>query len=63
MRIKGFVDVPGKRRRHVVQAVGARVGRYFDREWDSGEVRESRLVVIGLSPLDRGAISAALGAV
>ncbi|MDA1355626.1 MAG: cobalamin biosynthesis protein CobW [Proteobacteria bacterium] len=63
LRIKGFVDVPGKRRRHVIQAVGSRVGRYFDRDWQPDEVRESRLVVIGLSPLDRTAISAALGSV
>ena len=63
LRIKGFVDVPGKRRRHVIPAVGSRVGRYFDRDWQPGEARESRLVVIGLSPLDRTAISAALGSV
>ena len=63
LRIKGFIDVPGKRRRHVIQAVGSRIGRYFDRDWQANEVRESRLVVIGLSPLDRTAISAALGSV
>ena len=63
LRIKGFVDVPGKRRRHVIQAVGSRIGRYFDRDWQAGEARESRLVVIGLSPLDRTAIGAALGSV
>ncbi len=63
LRIKGFVDVPGKRRRHVIQAVGSRVGRYFDRDWRAGETRESRLVVIGLSPLDRTAICAALGGI
>ena len=63
LRIKGFVDVPDKRRRHVIQAVGSRVGRYFDRDWQAGEGRQSRLVVIGLSPLDRTAISAALGSV
>ena len=61
LRIKGFVDVPGKRRRHVIQAVGSRIGRYFDRDWQADEARQSRLVVIGLSPLDRTAISAALG--
>jgi len=60
LRVKGFIDVPGKRRRHVIQAVGARVARYFDRDWGADEVRQSRLVVIGLSPLDRAAISAAL---
>ena len=63
LRIKGFVDVPGKRRRHVIQAVGSRIGRYFDRDWHADEARQSRLVVIGLSPLDRGAISTALGGV
>ena len=63
LRIKGFVDVPGKRRRHVIQAVGSRIGRYFDRDWQVDEVRQSRLVVIGLSPLDRTAINAALGGI
>ncbi len=60
LRIKGFVDVPGKRRRHVIQAVGTRVARHYDRDWDADEARQSRLVVIGLSPLDRAAIGAAL---
>ena len=63
LRIKGFVDVPGKRRRHVIQAVGSRIGRYFDRDWQVDEVRQSRLMVIGLSPLDRTAINAALGGI
>ena len=63
LRIKGFVDVPGKHRRHVVQAVGSRSDRYFDRDWDANETRQSRLVVIGLSPLDRAAIGAELGGV
>jgi len=63
LRIKGFINVPGKRRRHVVQAVGSRIDRYFDRDWDADETRQSRLVVIGLSPLDRAAISAELGRV
>ncbi len=60
LRAKGFLDVAGKRRRLVVQAVGSRVDRHFDRDWRAGEVRESRLVVIGLSPLDRTAIETAL---
>ena len=59
----GFIDVPGKRRRHVIQAVGSRIGCYFDRDWQADEARQSRLVVIGLSPLDRTAISAALGGI
>ncbi len=56
LRIKGFVDVPGKPMRHVVQAVGPRVHRYYDRPWRNDERRESRLVVIGLTGLDARAI-------
>ena len=60
LRIKGFVEVPGKALRHVVQAVGARVQRYYDRPWAAGESRGGRLVVIGQRGLDRAAIAAAL---
>ena len=60
LRAKGFLDVAGKRRRLVVQAVGARVDRHFDRDWRPDEARESRLVVIGLVPLDRAAVEAAI---
>jgi cobalamin biosynthesis protein CobW len=62
LRLKGFVDVPGHAFRHVVQAVGPRVERYFDRPWRVGEERLSRLVVIGFKGLDRAAIAAALEA-
>ena len=60
LRAKGFLDVAGKRRRLVVQAVGTRVDRHFDRDWRPGEAREGRLVVIGLAPLDRAAVEAAI---
>ncbi len=60
LRVKGFVEVPGKAMRHVVQAVGGRIQRYYDRPWKSDETRASRLVVIGQSGLDRAAIEAAL---
>ncbi len=60
LRVKGFVHVPGKPMRHVVQAVGSRVQRYFDREWRDDENRESRLVVIGQTGFDRDAVTAAL---
>ena len=60
LRIKGFVEVPGKALRHVVQAVGSRVQRYYDRPWAVGEIRGGRLVVIGQRGLDRAAIAAAL---
>ena len=60
LRLKGFLHVPGKDMRHVVQGVGPRIHRYFDRKWASGEVRKSQLVVIGQTGLDRSAIEAAL---
>jgi len=62
LRLKGFLDVPGHGFRHVVQGVGPRLERYFDRPWRGGEERLSRLVVIGLKGLDRTAIAAALAA-
>jgi cobalamin biosynthesis protein CobW len=55
--------VPGKARRLVVQGVGGRFQRYFDRDWRAGEARRSELVVIGRAGLDRGAITATLTAV
>jgi cobalamin biosynthesis protein CobW len=61
-RIKGFLDVPGKARRLVVQGVGDRFQRYFDRDWHAGETRRSELVVIGRTGLDRAAIAAAIAA-
>jgi cobalamin biosynthesis protein CobW len=61
LRVKGFVDVPGYQRRQVVQAVGDRVQCYFDRPWQAGEARATRLVVIGENALDRAAIVAGLG--
>ncbi len=61
LRIKGFVDVPDKAMRHVVQAVGGRVQGYYDRPWRTGEPRRGALVVIGQRGLDQDAIAAALG--
>jgi cobalamin biosynthesis protein CobW len=60
LRLKGFLAVPGKERRQVVQGVGGRVQHYFDRPWGAGEVRASRVVVIGRKGLDHAAIAAAL---
>ena len=60
LRIKGFVAVDGKDMRHVVQAVGPRVERYYDRPWNTNETRSSHLVVIGETGLDRAAIETAL---
>jgi cobalamin biosynthesis protein CobW len=60
LRVKGFVDRPGRDRRQVVQAVGGRLQHHFDRSWNAGEKRETRLVVIGKKGLDRAAIRSAL---
>ena len=60
LRVKGFVDLPDRDRRQVVQAVGDRLQQHFDRPWHAGEKRETRLVVIGRKGLDRAAISTAL---
>ncbi len=56
LRLKGFIDVPGKPMRLVVQAVGTRIDTYFDRPWAAGETRETRLVVIGLHDWDFAAV-------
>jgi cobalamin biosynthesis protein CobW len=60
LRAKGFLALPGRDRRQVIQAVGDRVQHYFDRPWEPGEERRSQLVVIGKKGLDRQAIEAAL---
>jgi cobalamin biosynthesis protein CobW len=60
LRVKGFLDVPGKAMRLALQAVGPRLERWFDRPWRAGEERLSRLVVIGRKGLDRAAIEAAV---
>jgi cobalamin biosynthesis protein CobW len=56
LRVKGFVEVDGKPMRLLLQAVGPRVNYYYDRAWTPSDDRRSRLVVIGLRGLDRGAI-------
>lgn len=62
LRIKGFIDVPGKPMRQVVQGVGSRIQTYFDRPWKPEETRSSQLVVIGLAGMDKAAIEVALTA-
>ena len=60
LRLKGFAAVVGKPMRLTVQAVGPRIDSYFDRPLAADEARETRLVVIGQTGLDRAAIEAAL---
>jgi cobalamin biosynthesis protein CobW len=62
LRVKGYVDVAGKPMRMLVQGVGQRLRRDFDRPWAAGEARRGRLVVIGERGLDRVAIESMLGA-
>jgi cobalamin biosynthesis protein CobW len=50
-RIKGFVPVPNKPMRLVLQGVGSRFETFYDRRWQPDEPRQTRLVIIG-SELD-----------
>lgn len=58
LRVKGFIDVPGKPLRLAVQGVGPRLQQYYDRPWKAGETRRSALVVIGRRGFDRAAVAA-----
>jgi cobalamin biosynthesis protein CobW len=60
LRVKGYLDVPGKPMRHLLQGVGPRMAGYYDRPWKGDEARQGRLVVIGLHGLDEAAIRSAL---
>jgi cobalamin biosynthesis protein CobW len=60
LRIKGFVEVAGKPMRMLVQGVGQRFRRDFERPWAADERRASRLVVIAQRGVDREAVAAAL---
>jgi len=58
LRIKGILDRPGAERREVLQGVGPRLQRYFDRPWAADEARASGLVIIGFAGMDKGGIEA-----
>ena len=62
LRVKGFAAVAGRPARLVIQAVGPRLQHHYDRHWQAGEPRASRLVVIGRHGLNRAAIEGTLGA-
>ncbi len=46
-RIKGFVAVPNKSMRLVMQGVGNRFEQFYDRPWKPEEIRQTSLVFIG----------------
>ncbi|MBD2456833.1 cobalamin biosynthesis protein CobW [Nostoc sp. FACHB-87] len=46
-RIKGFVAVANKPMRLVLQGVGNRFEKFYDRPWQATETRQTRLVFIG----------------
>ncbi|MEO0406924.1 MAG: cobalamin biosynthesis protein CobW [Cyanobacteria bacterium P01_A01_bin.135] len=58
-RVKGFVNVPQKPMRLVLQGVGRRFDTFYDRLWHPDEPRQTRLILIG-NQLDKADIEAAL---
>jgi cobalamin biosynthesis protein CobW len=61
-RIKGFVSVPHKSMRLVLQGVGSRFEQFYDRPWQPDESRQTQLVLIG-HDLDHGDLQARLSAI
>jgi cobalamin biosynthesis protein CobW len=61
LRIKGFAAIPGKPMRLLLQGVGQRFDKHFDRAWQADEARVTRLIVIG-QDLDQAVIAAELQA-
>jgi len=59
LRAKGFAAIPGKPMRLLVQGVGTRFDKHFDRAWRAGEPRMTRLVLIG-QDLDAAQLEARL---
>jgi cobalamin biosynthesis protein CobW len=58
-RIKGFVAVPHKSMRLVLQGVGSRFDYFYDRPWQPLETRQTRLVLIG-QDLDHSEVEQAI---
>lgn len=56
LRIKGFAAIPGKPMRLLIQGVGKRFDKHFDRAWKADEARASHLVIIG-QELDQAVIT------
>ena len=58
-RVKGFVSVPNKPMRLVLQGVGNRFDTFYDRLWQPDEPRQTRLVLIG-KDLNRDTVELAI---
>ena len=58
-RVKGFVAVPKKAMRLVLQGVGQRFDSFYDRPWKAEEPRQTRLVLIGRE-LDQAQVESVL---
>ncbi|MGB1360875.1 MAG: cobalamin biosynthesis protein CobW [Alphaproteobacteria bacterium] len=56
LRIKGFIYNSDKPMRQVIQGVGPRFTKYFDRAWADNEPKTTRLVIIGLHHMDKDKI-------
>ena len=57
-RMKGFAAVSGSDMRLIVQGVSGRIQAYFDRDWNEGEARQTRLVAIGPHGFDPAELQA-----
>ena len=60
LRLKGFASIEGKPLRMTIQAVGPRVETYFEASKSKNNTRETQLVVIGVSGLNKDSISSSL---
>lgn len=58
-RVKGFAAIPEKPMRQVIQGVGQRINRHFDRLWEPEEPRLTQLVFIGRN-IDKSVFQASL---
>jgi cobalamin biosynthesis protein CobW len=61
LRVKGFAAIPNKPMRLLIQGVGTRFDKHFDRQWGAEEARTTRLVLIGQA-LDAALLEAQLRA-
>ena len=61
LRVKGFAAIPNKPMRLLIQGVGTRFDKHFDRQWGAEEARVTRLVLIGQA-LDAALLEAQLRA-